>query len=86
MHRATPEFWLRYGQLPEDIRRRADRSFAVLKENPKHPFLRFKKVGYFWSTRVGRAHRALAVRDGGNFVWVWIGSHDDYDEIIRRRQ
>ena len=49
-----------------------------------HPSLHFEKVGRFWSARVGLAHRALAVEDGGDFIWVWIGGHDEYDRIIRR--
>jgi hypothetical protein len=35
--------------------------------------------------RVGLAHRALAVEDGEAFLWVWIGSHDDYDRLNRGR-
>jgi hypothetical protein len=53
-----------------------------LAENPGHPSLRFKKVGSFWSARVGRDYRALAVEDGADFVWVWIGAHDEYDRLI----
>ena len=49
-----------------------------------HPSLHFEKVGRFWSARVGQAHRALAVEDGGDFIWVWIGGHDEYYRIIRR--
>jgi hypothetical protein len=36
-----------------------------------------------WSARVSRDIRALAVkgRDGG-WVWFWIGTHADYDQMI----
>jgi len=27
---------------------------------------------------------ALAVKDEEDFIWVWIGSHDDYDKLIKR--
>lgn len=53
-------------------------------ENPAHPSLRFKRVGDFWSARVGRGYRALAVKDEADFVWVWIGAHDDYDRLLDR--
>jgi hypothetical protein len=33
----------------------------LLKENPRHPSLHLKKVGRFWSARVGSRYRALAV-------------------------
>ena len=85
MHRTTERFWERYARLPADVRDLADKSFHRLRENPRHPSLRFKKVGAFWSARVGSGHRALAVEDGADFTWVWIGSHDEYDAIIRGR-
>jgi len=47
--------------------------------------LQFKKVGEMWSARVGQAHRALAVEDGTDFIWVWVGSHDDYEKMIKVR-
>ena len=30
-------------------------------------------------------HRALAFEDGADFIWVWIGSHDEYDRILKGR-
>jgi hypothetical protein len=35
------------------------------------------------SSKVGLAHQALAVEDDEDFLWVEIGSHDDYDRLIR---
>jgi len=29
------------------------------------------------------SHRALAIEDGGDFLWVWIGSHDEYMRLIK---
>ena len=83
MHRTTDQFWERYHALPADVRGVADKCFRLLRENPRHPSLQFKKVGHFWSARVGLAHRALAVEDDEGFIWVWIGSHADYDRMIR---
>ena len=81
-HRATPRFWLCYRQLPEDVQRLADKSYALLRQNPKHPSLHFKKVGRFWSVRVGLHYRALAVDNNDELVWFWIGSHAKYDELL----
>lgn len=47
--------------LPKPIQELADRNFALLKSNPKHPSLHFKNVGRFWSARAGISYRALAV-------------------------
>jgi len=84
-HRATRRFWNCYSALPEQIRQLANKSFALLKEDPSHPSLHFQKVGKLWSARVGAAHRALAVPDGDDFVWVWIGTHDEYERMIMGR-
>ncbi len=85
MHRTTPQFWRRYRRLPESVRELAAKNFQLLKTDPRHPSLQFKKVGGFWSARVGLAHRALAVEDGGDYTWVWIGSHDEYEGMIAGR-
>lgn len=81
MHRTTDQFWERYYNLPGEVRNAADKAFQLLKENPRHPSLQLKKVGSFWSVRVGLAYRALAVEDDEGFIWVWIGSHADYDRM-----
>ena len=82
MHCTTARFWECYSSLPEDLRRLADRNFGLLKRDPRHSSLHFKKVGKFWSARVGIGHRALAVKDGPDFIWVWIGTHNEYERII----
>jgi mRNA-degrading endonuclease RelE of RelBE toxin-antitoxin system len=81
-HFASPAFWESYARLPENVRALADKSYALLKENPRHPSLQLKKVGRFWSVRVGNRYRALAVEIEGGLLWFWIGSHADYDSVI----
>ena len=83
MHRTTPQFWKRFDALPETVQRLARKNYDLLKANQTHPSLNFKKVGKFWSVRVGLNHRALAIEDGSDFIWVWIGNHDEYDRLIR---
>ena len=82
MHRTTPQFWERFEKLPESVQSAARRSFELLKQNPGYPSLRFKTVGRFWSVRIGLKHRALAVQDGPDLIWVWIGDHEEYDRLI----
>jgi hypothetical protein len=81
-HQATSRFWSCYESLPAEIRLLADKNFELLKSNPNHPSLRLKKVGVFWSARIGRDFRALAVENTGGLTWVWIGSHGDYDRLV----
>ena len=83
MHRTTPQFWSRFERLPDSVRRVSRRNFRLLQENPRHPSLHFKKVGKFWSVRAGLSFRALAIEDGEDYIWVWIGGHDEYDRLIR---
>jgi hypothetical protein len=65
------------------MRSLADKNYAPLKENPRHPSLQLKKVGRFWSVRVGLNYRALAIEAPDGPVWFWIGSHAEYIEKIR---
>lgn len=82
-HHATTGFWDCYDRLPAPVREVADRNFERLKADPKHPSLHYKKVGHnVWSARVGLHHRALAVEDGDDRVWFWIGSHAEYDRLL----
>jgi len=81
-HVASPRFWDASDALPLAIRKLADANFALLKRDPRHPSLQFKKVGRFWSVRVGLRYRALAVDGEDGYVWFWIGSHADYDRMI----
>jgi len=85
IHQTTQRFWECYRALPVQIRELADKNFSLLRENPRHPSLHFKKVGHFWSARVGSGHRALAVTDGQGLIWVWIGTHDEYERLIGDR-
>ncbi len=81
-HFASPDFWDAYRKLPASVREFADRNYALLKENPLHPLLHYKKIGRYWSVRVGLRYRALAIEIDDGLLWFWIGSHADYDALI----
>jgi hypothetical protein len=82
-HFASPAFWHAYEKLPETVRGLADKNYVLLKTDPRHPSLHFKKVGRYWSGRIGLRYRAFAAEIDGDFVWFWIGSHTDYDALTR---
>jgi hypothetical protein len=82
-HRATPDFWYHYRQLPEEIQDLADRCYKLLKQDPRYPSLHFKQVGQFWSVRIGIHYRALAVKENDDVAWFWIGTHAVYDRLLR---
>jgi hypothetical protein len=64
------------------VREHADRAFVLLKDDPRHPSLHFKKVGRFWSVRVGLHWRAVGVDAPDGVLWFWIGAHSEYDNVI----
>jgi len=78
MHKATGRYWRCYRQLPERCRRPLTRPSHSCVRIPT-PSLHFKPIGKSWSVRVGVAYRAIAVPDGEDYIWVWIGLHDEYD-------
>ena len=82
-HFASPAFWDAYEKLPMAVRELADKNYSLLKTDARHPSLHFKKVGRFWSVRVGLRYRALATEIDGGLLWFWIGSHSDYDALVR---
>lgn len=83
-HFASRRFWECYNSLPPDVRRLADENYELLKSDSKHPSLHFKKIGRFWSVRVGLHYRALGVEDNQDIVWFWIGHHSTYDRLIEK--
>lgn len=81
-HRASPRFWSCYHALPVEVRELADRCYALLRQDARHPSLHFKKIGRLWSVRVGLRYRALAVESGTDMAWFWIGTHAEYDRLV----
>ena len=60
----------------------------MLKYDPQHPSLQFKKLGNrqgleIWPARVTLKYRALAVKCPGEYLWFWIGEHNVDDALIR---
>jgi hypothetical protein len=54
--------------------------------NPDHPSLRFKKVHVklpIYSVRIDIDWRAVGLLEGDTVVWFWIGSHAEYEQLLR---
>lgn len=71
-----------YEALPSEVRELADKNYQLLKADSRHPSLHFKRIGKFWSVRVGSHHRALGTEIENGIYWFWIGTHADYDKIV----
>jgi hypothetical protein len=70
-----------------NIRDRARVAFELFSENPRHPSLQLKQVHDskpIYSARITLQYRALATRTDEDWIWFWIGSHADYDNLLKR--
>ncbi len=82
-HFASPSFWRLHHKLPKNIQNQAKKNFDLLKNNPNHASLHLKKVRKYLSVRIGIKYRALAVESEGNLLWFWIGTHAEYDKLVK---
>ena len=80
-------FWEAYRRLPEHVQRQARESYRLFASNPNHPSLDFKRVSRrrpVYPGQVSIDYRAVGVMDQGDIVWFWIGSHDEYEWLLKR--
>ncbi|MEH2064344.1 MAG: hypothetical protein V7K50_19130 [Nostoc sp.] len=63
--------------------RKREPLYRLWINNQFHPSLDFKKVGDdLGSVRISGRYRALALKKGEDYYWIWIGSHDEYETLI----
>jgi hypothetical protein len=75
-----------FARLPDEVKAQARKSYRLWRDNPSHPSLHFKRIHSneaLYSVRVGRGWRALGLLEGDTITWFWIGSHAEYDQLIR---
>ena len=80
--RGTRTFWRLYGKLPREIQQAARSAFHKFRGDTGHPSLHLERLRSdprAWSVRVTLNYRAVARREGDDWLWVWIGSHQEYD-------
>jgi hypothetical protein len=83
----TEEFFVHYRILPDAVRQQARQAYAIFRENPHHPSLRFRRVHPtrpVFSARVGIDYRVVGIREGDDSFWFWIGSHAEYDRLLKQ--
>lgn len=75
-------FWKCFEGLPPSVQRLAREKYALWKEDPYHPSLRFeeRRNGIF-VVRVGEHYRAIGLREGDTVAWFWIGTHEAYNRF-----
>ena len=78
--KTTRAFEREYTDLPEGIKKRANKQFSFLLENPHHPSLRLKKLKgteNLWEARVTRGYRFTFQVVGETYILRRIGKHED---------
>jgi hypothetical protein len=82
----SERFWKCYVALPQEIRQQARQAYALFHKDPYYPALHFKRVHStrpVYSVRISRDYRAVGAVDGDEITWFWIGSHADYDGLLK---
>jgi hypothetical protein len=83
---ATRRFWVLFHALPADIQNVAVKNYRLWRRNPNHPSLHFRRLrgsDERFTIRVGDRYRALGRLRSGTITWVWIGTHSEYDKLVR---
>ena len=83
----TDKFRKAFAELPADVQKHARQAYRLFIENPYHPSLHFKPIHPtrpIYSVRIRLDYRAVGVRDGDDIIWYWVGSHAEYDKLIRQ--
>jgi hypothetical protein len=80
----TADFWRSHATLSPEAKEQAQKAYQLWQENLFHPSLHFKKVGKnLWSARISGGLRALALKKGEDYYWIWIGGHDEYERLLK---
>jgi hypothetical protein len=83
----TEDFVAHFRRLPRRIQELARKNYRLWKRNPAHPSLDFKQVSRrspIFSVRVGIGWRAVGVKKAEAMIWFWIGSHAEYDRLLKQ--
>lgn len=83
----SEKFRKAFADLPADVQKQARQAYRLFIENPRHPSLRFKPIHPnrpIYSVRVGIDYRAVGIKEEDEIIWYWIGSHAEYDKLIRQ--
>ncbi len=80
----TRRFREQFAALPLEIQQLAIKNYRLWSQNPSHPSLRFRRLkgnDDRVTVRIGDYYRALGKLNLDSVVWVWIGTHAEYDRL-----
>ena len=84
--KATKKLWKLYRALPEEIQKLAKKTYIQFKKDPYYQSLHFKRIHSskpIYSVRITKEYRAIGVVEEDRIIWFWIGSHSDYDRLLK---
>ncbi len=81
----TERFRKGFDLLPLNIQQKARIAYKRWQLDQAHPSLNFKKVHSIepiYSVRIDLNYRALGMKNKATMVWFWIGSHEEYNNVV----
>jgi hypothetical protein len=85
--KVTDDFVDCFRRLPDAVKSQARKNYRLWRADPSHPSLHFKRVhrhDKLYSVRVGIGWRAVGLLQGDTVHWFWVGSHADYDKLLKQ--
>lgn len=82
----TERFRKLLDNLPEEIKKQANQSYIKFQDDPYQSGLHFKRIHSkkpIFSIRITKDYRSLGVLQEREIIWFWIGSHSDYDKMLK---
>ena len=83
----TKTFRKDLSQILEEVREQVVKAYKIWQSDPYQGSLNFKLVSQrqpIYSVRVGLNYRVLGLLENDHIYWFWIGSHAEYDELLKR--
>jgi len=83
----TSQFRELLANLPKEIQQQSKEAYRRFRDNPYCPSLYFKRIHStqsIYSARISRNYWAVGVQYSNEIIWFWIGSHSDYDKILKQ--
>jgi hypothetical protein len=84
--KTTDRFWKSYDELPVEIKKQARDAYRLFQEDPYYPSLHFKRIHStrpIFSVRISKNYRAVGIVQGNEIIWFWVGSHSEYDKLVK---
>ena len=76
-----------FSGLISKVRKQAKKAYKQFQTDPYYPSLHFKQVHStrpIFSVRITKDYRAVGIIHGADIIWFWIGSHSEYNNLLKQ--